>query len=180
MKFPFKISLTIIAVLCAALSLSAQPRSVGALVGATGAKLSYQHRISAEQFVSIDAGVDLGYNVSGHPGAKVTGTYNFIWAKPKWTRQGSWSIYAGPGLSAGWVQDRVVVKTGEERANSFADGFVVGVVGQVGLEYCFEIPFSLALEIRPCIGLHMTDRTVSFYDNGFLGFIPSLAIRYPF
>lgn len=166
--------------LSAVLSLSAQPRSVGALVGATGAKLSYQHSVSAEQFVSIDAGVDLGYNVSGHPGAKITGTYNFIWAKPKWTKKGSWSIYAGPGISAGWAEDRVVIKDGEERSNSFPDGFVIGAVGQVGLEYRFEIPFQLALEIRPCIGLHVTGRTASFYDNGLLGFIPSLAIRYPF
>ena len=159
---------------------TAQPRSVGALVGSTGAKLSYQHDLSADQFISIDAGVDLGYNVSGHPGVKVTGTYNFIWAEPKWTQKGSWSIYAGPGLSTGWAQDRVVIKNGEERSNSFADGFVIGAVGQVGLEYRFEIPLQLALEVRPCIGMHITDETISFYDNGFLGFIPALAIRYSF
>ena len=159
---------------------TAQPRSAGVLVGAAGANLSYQHSLNADQFISIDGGVDLGYNISGHPGAKVTGTYNFIWARPKWTKKGSWSIYAGPGLSAGWAEDRLVIKEGEERSNSFADGFIIGAVGQVGLEYKFEIPFQLALEIRPCIGLHITSNKVGFYDNGFLGFIPSLAIRYPF
>ena len=77
-----KIILSIILLTGMMLYSFAQPRSVGALVGATGAKLSYQHSTRTEQFVSIDAGVDLGYNVSGQPGAKVTGTYNFIWARP--------------------------------------------------------------------------------------------------
>lgn len=175
-----RLIITIILVIGFCATSFAQPRSVGALVGATGAKLSYQHNTRTEQFVSIDAGVDLGYNVSGNPGGKVTGTYNFIWARPKWTKKGSWSIYAGPGLSAGWAEDRLVIKEGEERSNSFADGFIIGAVGQVGLEYRFEIPFQLALEIRPCIGLHITGNKVGFYDNGFLGFIPSLGIRYAF
>jgi hypothetical protein len=73
-----------------------------------------------------------------------------------------------------------VLKAGKERANSFSDGFIIGVTGQVGLEYKFDIPFMLALEIRPCIGLHIASNKVGFYDNGFMGFIPSLAIRYPF
>lgn len=160
--------------------MQAQPKAIGICIGAAGANLSYQHSLNADQFISIDGGVDLGYNISGHPGAKVTGTYNFIWAKPKWTKKGTWNIYAGPGLSAGWVQDRVVIKAGEERANSFADGFVMGAVGQVGIEYKFEIPLQLALEVRPCIGIHVADKDISFYDNGFLGFIPALAIRYSF
>lgn len=158
----------------------AQPRSIGTLVGATGAKVSYQHSLNADQFISIDAGVDLGYNASGHLGAKVTGAYNFIWARPKWTTKGSWNIYAGPGISAGWVEDRGVIKIGEERANTFSKGFMIAAVGQVGIEYNFSFPLQLSLEVRPSIGIHMIEKSISFYDNGFLGFIPALGIRYNF
>ena len=158
----------------------AQPRSIGTLVGATGAKVSYQQSLNADQFISIDAGVDLGYNVSGHLGAKVTGAYNFIWARPKWTTKGSWNIYAGPGISAGWVEDRGVIKIGEERANTFSKGFMIAAVGQVGIEYNFSFPLQLSLEVRPSIGIHMIEKSISFYDNGFLGFIPALGIRYNF
>ena len=158
----------------------AQPKAIGIRIGATGTDISYQHSFSTDQFIALDAGLDLGYGVSGKLGGRISGTYNFIWAKPKWTKKGTWNIYAGPGLSAGWVQDRVVIKAGEERSNAFADGLVIGAVGQVGIDYRFEIPLQLALEVRPCIGMHFADKTISFYDNGFLGFIPALAIRYSF
>ena len=164
----------------ASVTMQAQPKAIGIRIGATGTDISYQQNFSTDLFLALDAGLDLGYGVSGKLGGRISGTYNFIWAKPKWTKKGTWNIYAGPGLSAGWVQDRVVIKAGEERANSFADGFVIGAVGQVGIEYKFEIPLQLALEVRPCIGMHIADKDISFYDNGFLGFIPALAIRYSF
>jgi hypothetical protein len=57
---------------------------------------------------------------------------------------------------------------------------MLAVSGQVGIEYNFQIPLQLSLEVRPCVGLHLADKSVSFYDNGLLGFIPSLGIRYTF
>jgi hypothetical protein len=66
----------------------------------------------------------------------------------------------------------------------------------IGLEYTFAAaPLTLALNVRPCFGIHIndgrfripeTDLTVKygsktgFYDNGLLGFAPSLALRYRF
>lgn len=165
---------------CIAILANAQPRALGLRGGATGAEISYQHSFAGDQFLSIDVGIDPGYNVKGSLGGKVTGVYEFIWARPRWTKKGSWNIYAGPGLSAGYVDDRIVIKAGTERANAFSRGYMVAVTGQVGLEYNFEIPLQLSLEVRPLVGLHISKNHIGFYDNGLLGFAPSLAIRYTF
>lgn len=158
----------------------AQPRAIGARFGAEGTEVSYQHYLSPEKFLSVDAGVDLGYSLSGNIGARINGTYNIIWARPQWTKKGEWNIYAGPGVSTGWVEDRCVIKNGEERANDFTQGFMLALAGQVGVEYTFEFPLQLSIEVRPCLGLHFTDKPVSFYDNGLLGFLPCLGVRYAF
>lgn len=160
-------------------ALHAQPRALGARGGATGFEVSYQHAFPKDQFLSGDFGIDFGYNANCVIGVKLTGTYNFIWAHPAWTKKGRWSIYAGPGLSVGAVNDRIVVKTGKERANLYKNGFMIGIAGQVGLEYCFEVPVQIAAEIRPVIGIHVRDG-VGFYDNGLLGLAPTLALRYKF
>ena len=139
--------------------------------------------------------MDFGYNVNGRPGVRATAIYNFIWARPNWTTQGSWAIYAGPGLSLGFVDDQVPYEIGDAIIGHYDNGFMIGVVGQVGIEYAFRFPLQLALEVRPCFGLHVNDGkfrdrdtglTVNyggktgFYDNGLLGFVPSLSIRYCF
>lgn len=175
-----RITATLVIIICYCTLSSAQPKSIGIRTGAYGTGISYQHHISSEKFLSIDAGVDFGYNASGNPGTYINGTYNFIWASPQWTKNGSWKIYAGPGVSAGWVEDRCVIKNGEERMNHFVKGLMLAISGQVGLEYNFEFPLQLALEVRPCVGAHLADKTLSFYDNGFLGIIPSLGLRYYF
>ena len=187
-------------ILIAALSVitfiaSAQPRAMGIRIGATGMEASYEHSMNPVQFIQGDLGMDFGYNVNGRPGVKATAIYNFIWARPNWTTQGSWAIYAGPGLSLGFVDDQVPYVIGDVILGHYDNGFMIGVVGQVGVEYTFRFPLQLALEVRPCFGLHVNDGkfrdrdsglTVNyggktgFYDNGLLGFVPSLSIRYCF
>ncbi len=174
---------------------SAQPRAMGIRIGATGLEASYEHSMNPVQFIQGDLGMDFGYNVNGRPGVKATAIYNFIWARPNWTTQGSWAIYAGPGLSLGFVDDQVPYTIGDVILGHYDNGFMIGVVGQVGVEYTFRFPLQLALEVRPCFGLHVNDGkfrdrdsglTVNyggktgFYDNGLLGFVPSLSIRYCF
>lgn len=173
----------------------AQPRAMGLRVGATGLEASYEHSMSPVQFIQGDLGMDFGYNVNGRPGVRATAVYNFIWARPNWTTQGSWAIYAGPGLSLGFVDDQVPYEIGNAIIGHYDNGFMIGVVGQIGVEYTFRFPLQLALDVRPCFGLHVNDGkfrdretglTVNyggktgFYDNGLLGFVPSLSIRYCF
>lgn len=187
------IFIIILSVLAA--SAYAQPRAMGLRAGATGLEASYEHAMSSVQFIQGDLGMDFGYNVNGRPGVRATAVYNFIWARPNWTTQGSWAIYAGPGLSLGFVDDQVPYEIGDAILGHYDNGFMIGVVGQVGVEYTFRFPLQLALDVRPCFGLHVNDGkfrdretglTVNyggktgFYDNGLLGFVPSLSIRYCF
>ena len=67
---------------------------------------------------------------------------------------------------------------------------MIGLAAQVGVEYTFDFPLVLALEVRPVFGLHVNDDVdlggfkyngkAGFYDNGMLGFAPTLAVRYRF
>lgn len=186
--------ITIIGLLTAASSF-AQPRAMGARAGATGFEASYQHSMNTKQFIECDLGLDFGYNANGRPGVKGTATYNFIWARPAWTAKGTWNLYAGTGLSVGFVDDIVPYEISGDIRGYNDNGFEVAVAAQVGLEYMFDFPLILAVDIRPYFGIHMNDghfnepltgtrvhygSKTGFYDNGVLGFIPSIAIRYRF
>lgn len=190
-----RIILTISIILSVAAVASAQPRSAGIRLGGTGIDATYQHSMNQNQFIEGNLGLDFGYNANGKAGFKATAIYNFIWARPAWTEQGSWALYAGPGVSLGGVNDMAVYKFGKERLGYLDGGFMIALAAQVGLEYNFDFPLQLSLDIRPCFGLHVNDgryysvidqenksygSTVGFYDNGLLGFAPTLSVRYRF
>ena len=197
------LSVIVIAVLAASTSFAQSgtnesapsiPRSMGFRVGATGFDATYQHIFKKNQFLQGDLGVDWGYNANGRPGVRATAVYNFIWARPAWTHKGYWAIYSGPGLTVGYVNDMVSYRVGNEVKHTLKTqgdgGFMAALAVQVGLEYTFEFPLSLALEVRPVFGLHINDGVeiagqqyaskVGFYDNGLLGFVPTLGVRYKF
>lgn len=170
------------------------PRSMGFRIGVTGFDATYQHSFRRNQFLQGDFGVDFGYNVNGRPGVRATGVYNFIWARPAWTNRGTWSLYAGPGVTIGYVNDAVHFRVGNEIKyapyKTGDNGFMFALAAQVGLEYTFAFPMTIAAEVRPAFGMHVNDGVeidgqwyggkVGFYDNGLLGFVPAIAVRYRF
>ena len=172
---------------------SAQPRSVGIRAGIKGLEASYTHKLDYKKFIEGNAGFDFSYN--GKTGFKATGIYNVIWARPEWTKKGRWILYAGAGASTGWVHDMCVQKEGDERLGYMDAGFMIAALVQVGLEYNFDFPLQLALDVRPYLGIHVNDgrtfdkisdvkksygSTVGLYDNGLRGLIPSISVRYSF
>lgn len=185
-------------ILCLAglLGASAQPRAIGIRSGITGLDVSYLHDTGKKSFVQTELSVDFGYAGSAAPGFKATALYNFVVARPAWTDKGSWAIYTGPGLSLGYVQDRVNYREGNFRYHPLDYGFMLSIAVQAGLEYTFDFPLQLAADLRPYFGMHVndgvtrrvdaiTDRVefkskTSFYNNGWFGFIPSISIRYRF
>lgn len=188
-------TLSCIFALLACLTIDAQPRGMGIRLGASDIEASYQHRTNSMEFIQVDFGMDLGYNMNGRPGVKAAATYDFIWAEPAWTTTGTWSLYSGPGATLGFVDDIVPYDIDGNMGGYQDNGFIIGVHVDVGLEYTFNIPLSLALNVRPCFGIHINDGKfripesgisvnyggkTGFYDNGMLGFIPSLALRYRF
>lgn len=187
------ISLAIL--IAAAAAATAQPKAAGLRIGGTGLDVTYQYYMAKDQFVEGNLGLDFGYNVNGHVGAKATAVYNFVWARPAWTNTGSWALYAGPAVSLGFVDDIVPYDVGGVINGYYDNGFMFAVGGQVGVEYNFDFPLSLSLDLRPLFGMHINDgrfripdtstvvryeKKIGFYDNGLLGFAPSISFRYRF
>lgn len=158
-----KFLLIAVIALSTALAVNAQPRAIGARLG-YGAEVSYQHNLG-NNFLELDLGLP-GW---GAPGIGLTGVYDFVIAQPQWT-PGTWTFYAGPGAEVGTY---------------FLGAFAmqVGVVGQVGLSYKFQFPLELSLDLRPSLGFAIASAggvtAGGFYFN-YMGFVPSLGIRYAF
>lgn len=187
------IALAVAAGICG--TMSAQPKAIGARIGGTGFDISYEHLIKSADFVEVNAGVDFGYMGNGNPGFKATGIYNFTFARPAWTNKGEWGLYAGPGFSLGYVNDHVTYKKDNYKYYGYANGFMMALVAQVGLEYTFWFPLQLSVDLRPMFGLHINDgyryigngmkvktdgSNVGYYNGGWLGFAPTLSVRYRF
>lgn len=188
-----KILTTIFIAVAAVSAASAQPRALGIRVGVSGLEADYQHSFSKNQFLEGNFGLDFGYDANGAPGVKATALYNFVWARPAWTDKGKWALYAGPGATLGYVNDEVHFKAadGVNIVRYLDNGFMLGICGQVGLEYTFWFPLQLSVDLRPVIGMHVNsgytahDGThygtrVGFYDNGLLGLAPTISVRYRF
>ena len=142
----------------AVISATAQPRAVGARLGASGFEASYQHTLGSN-FIEADLGLDY----LGRPGFKAEALYNFVFARPAWTDRGTWGLYAGPGLALGYVDDIVHWKTGNPGIdNTYRNwrghdyGFMMSVTGQIGLESAVSGHPPL-LRI-PCIRERIRDR----------------------
>ena len=189
-----KILLTIIFA-AAAICSYAQPKSAGIRIGMSGLEADYQHNFFKNQFLEGNLGLDFGYNANGVPGIKATAVYNFVWARPAWTDKGSWALYAGPGISLGYVDDQVPYQIYDIVHHYFDNGFMMALNGQVGVEYNFPFPLQVSLDIRPEIGFHINDgrfripntqtvvkyeKKIGFYDNGLNGLFPTLSLRYRF
>ena len=158
-----RLFLILIAVLASVFMASAQPKALGLRAG-MDCQLSYEHNMQGSaDFLEVDLGAEFiyGYTV----GLNAAAGYNFMLVQPKWTRKGQWGFYAGPAVKAGylWV------------------GGYLAVGAQVGLEYNFDIPLQISLDIRPAVGVAMEGKTFSIYGaEAILGSIPCLSLRYLF
>lgn len=144
--------LTIAALMLAFAATSvAQPRALGLRLG-YGAELSYQHYMGGgENFLEIDLGL------TGFNSLNVAGVYDW-----NLYQNGPWGVYGGAGAALG---------LGISEDNSH---FHLALAGQIGVEYNFNIPLQLSLDLRPQIGY-------SFGANAlYLWYYPALGVRYRF
>ena len=150
----------------------AQPKALG-LRGGADFQLSYQHEVQAGgqrlhsearvDFIEADLGIEFIYGYA--IGLNAAAGYNFMIAQPKWTQKGQWGFYAGPAIKIGylWI------------------GGYLAAGAQIGLEYTFDFPLQLSLDIRPVVGVAVEGDNFSIYGAGaILGSIPCLSIRYRF
>jgi hypothetical protein len=91
--------------------------------------------------------------------------YDFMIVRPKWTERGEWGFYAGPAAKVGGA----------------GVGYYLALGAQAGLEYSFEFPLQISLDVRPTIGCAFISGMPSFYAGGAIfGGLPSLSLRYRF
>lgn len=158
-----KLYITLIALLALAAAAAAQPRAVGLRLpafGAFGSEFSYEHYIGPnDMFVEVDLGVQR------YTGFQATGTVNWELWHPVLTDRGDWTVYAGPGMTLGFV----------EYNDKHNVDFMIGLTAQIGLEYQFWFPLALSADIRPIFGF-----SHGYYKYGNYGFIPSISARYYF
>ncbi|MCX7548067.1 hypothetical protein OS188_08895 [Xanthomarina sp. F1114] len=125
-----------------------------------GASISYQRAIMENNRLEFNFGWSDGKN---YDGVKLIGLYQWLW-----NIDGGFNWYTGPGI--GFASNRYKDYYGHKHS----DGFVI-LTGTVGIEYSFDFPLLLSLDVRPELGFGG-----SAYDNNDLDFDLGLGVRYQF
>lgn len=103
--------------------------------GGWGAELSLQNQFKQSNRFEFDLG---WYNEHGY---NLTGVYQWTWNLDGLGSGFSWYAGLGPQLGI-WNYNNV-----------YDNVWILGLVGQIGIEYNFNIPLQLSLDYRP--GWHM-------------------------
>ena len=158
--------LLILVVACLSIGAKAQVRSLGVKLGSYEA-VSFQHMVyGTDNVFQLDLGYHLGVPDSG--AVKMMASYNINILSPKWTDEGTWNFYAGPGvyLGGGWAPGK---------------GLTLGAMAVVGLEYLFDdLPLQLSADMRPSVGAILLKDVTVFDKDSLLGLIPTVSARYMF
>ncbi|MEM6894759.1 MAG: hypothetical protein AAF554_13790 [Bacteroidota bacterium] len=165
MKFEKPIGIFILLMSFGVYAQDLSDHSIGLRLGDSdgfGAEISYQKSIGRYNRAEFN----LGWRDSRDFDAfKLSGVY-------QWVHQieGGFNWYYGVGGGLGSVDFEPIPDEVEDN-----DGIFVFVAGNLGVEYDFDIPLLLSLDVRPEIGILGYDG----FDNGFL-FDIALGIRYQF
>jgi hypothetical protein len=129
-----------------------------------GGEVSYQRRLSSDNRLEFD----LGWRDSRHYDAiKLAGLYQWVW-----NIDGGFNWYAGVGGGLGsweYNDDDLPPPNNDDDSGVFAF-----VAGDIGIEYNFDIPLQISLDLRP--EFYFND---DFRDDNFAGDI-GLGVRYKF
>jgi len=161
-----KIILTLALVLSIAGAVSAQAdgQSIGLRLGYP-TELSYQKGLSDANRLELGLGFrSYGYGVgSNYSRISLSGVYQWVWDLSTLSDGFNW--YAGVGASVGYYSYSYM--------NYTYSALPVSILGQVGIEYNFNIPIRLSLDYRPAFQLNGN-------GNGFVGDGIALGVRYRF
>ncbi len=118
-----------------------------------GGEISYQHALGSANRLELD----LGFGPWRHSNVYLSGAYQWVWDLSELAIGFNW--YAGVGGAVG-----------------FGETLGLGVLGQVGIEYNFNIPIQLSLDWRPIFNI-----TNSYVGQGSFGYDGvALGVRYRF
>ena len=121
-----------------------------------GSEISYQRKLTSNNRIELDLGWRSSSKISA---TKLTGLYQWVWNIDQ-----GFNWYAGVGAGLGnWSTDDSTNKSGT----------FLYAAGTIGIEYNFDFPLQISLDLRPEIGGH------GYYDNNF-GTDLALGLRYKF
>ena len=124
-----------------------------------GGELSYQRKLATNNRLELDLGWRSNNNIDA---LKLAGIYQWVW-----NIEGGFNWYAGVGGGLGyWNHD--------DNLND-DNGVFAFVAGDLGIEYDFDVPIQVSLDIRPELYFNSND----YRDNNF-GPDIALGIRYRF
>lgn len=104
-----------------------------------GTEISYQRALNDSNRIEIDLGYENGKNFDGF---KATGLYQWVW-----DLQEGFNWYAGAGAGLGTINLDDDFE-GRERFTDDSETFLF-IAGQIGIEYHFDIPLLISLDLRP-------------------------------
>lgn len=151
----------------ASITAYAQPRAIGARLGAFDG-FSYEHSLGQNMLeVEVGWGLCGGIDQFHGFGHTIQAAVTYDWIDPfgatvPWNEKGEWHWYMGVGGAGGYILNNA--------------GFV-GAAGRFGIEYDFWFPMQLSLDYRPTLGAALYDGGAGFYWDVW-GI--SLGIRYKF
>lgn len=138
-----------------AINAQADNKAIGLRLGGGfggGAEISYQQPLDQTNRLEVDLGLNSW-------GFGLNGIYQWVWDLSDLGDGFNW--YAGVGAGVGTYNFNY---GNDIHANR---DFSIGVLGQVGLEYKFEIPLTLSLDYRP--GIFFVPSFNGSYDGICLG-----------
>ena len=155
-------------------------RAVGASFSPMGTSVIYQHNTSAGAFSAFSLSADTWDMIRGRtrlPGIRVGYAYDFVTLTSARSDGGVFTMYVGPGVTAGYVADYQV-----------KGGVMFGLMMDFGVEYLFPKGISLTVAMAPVLGFHINAGTeddaftiMSLYRYGIGDAIfPQVGIKYHF
>lgn len=166
MKKLLLLSFTLLGFAFATQAQEISPNAIGLRLGesdAFGAEISYQRALGDNNRLELDLGWRDGRY---HDGFKLAGLYQWVFPI-----EGNFNWYVGAGGGLGSFS------YDNNNGNDYNDTFIFAA-GDIGIEYNFDIPLLLSLDLRPEIGFG--DDYNNDFDNSGLGFDIALGVRYQF
>jgi len=149
------LTLTLVVSMAGALCAQADGKAIGLRLGGGfgyGAEISYQQPLNKVNRLEVDLGMNSW-------GFGLNGIYQWVWDLSDLADGFNW--YAGVGAGIGSYNFNYA-----NNQNTPSD-FGIGVLGQVGLEYQFEIPLTLSVDYRP--GIFVVPALHGTYDGICIG-----------
>ena len=139
-----KTILVVLIAICSSAFVNAQEISnnaIGLRLGdndGLGAEISYQMKLSNTNRLEADLGFR---NHDNYDAFKLSGIYQWVWQI-----DGGFNWYAGFGAGIGsWENNNI--------NSNDNDGVFLNAAGNIGIEYNFDAPILISLDVRPEIGL---------------------------